>query len=57
MPKEPLLRRLRSLDDILKDRFAALKADRDKAREALARIKVRPKARAFDAQAIDRSGK
>jgi hypothetical protein len=45
------------LDDILRDRFAALKADRDRAREALARIKVRPKARAFDAQAIDRSGK
>jgi len=30
------------LDDILKDRIAVLKSNRDRAKEALARIKVRP---------------
>ena len=29
-------------DDILKDRIAVLKSNRDRAKEALARIKVRP---------------
>jgi len=44
------------LDDILKDRVATLKTDRDRAKEALDRIKVLPKAHMFDAQAIDRFG-
>jgi len=30
------------LDDILKDRIAVLKSNRDRAKEALARTKVRP---------------
>ncbi|HAP46015.1 MAG TPA: recombinase family protein [Afipia sp.] len=45
------------LDDILKDRIAALKANRDRAKDALDRIKVRPKVHAFDAQAIERFGR
>ena len=45
------------LDDILKDRIAALKADRDRAKDALERIKVRPMFHAFDAQAIERFGR
>lgn len=40
---------LTELDDILKDRLAALKTDRDQAKEALDRIKLRPKSRNFDA--------
>jgi site-specific DNA recombinase len=48
---------LTELDDILKDRVAALKADRDRSKEALDRIKVRPKVHVFDAQAIDRFGR
>ena len=47
---------LTDLDDILKHRIAALKLDRDQAREALARIKLRPKLNIFDAQAIERFG-
>jgi site-specific DNA recombinase len=48
---------LTELDDILKDRIAALKSDRDQAVEALARIKLRPKLHSFNAQAIERFGK
>ena len=44
------------LDDILKDRIAALKGDRDRAKEALDRIRIRPKSHAFDAQALERFG-
>lgn len=47
---------LTDLDDILKDRIAGLKSDRDRAKEALARIKVRPKLTAFDPQTIERFG-
>jgi site-specific DNA recombinase len=47
---------LTDLDDILKDRIANLKSDRDRAREALARIAIRPKLNAFDADAIERFG-
>jgi hypothetical protein len=39
---------LTDLDDILKDRIANLKSDRDRAREALARIAIHPKLNAFD---------
>ncbi|MBR2120131.1 MAG: recombinase family protein [Afipia sp.] len=48
---------LTELDDILKDRLAALKTDRDQAKEALERIKVRPKSHNFDDQAIERFGR
>lgn len=48
---------LTDLDEILKDRVATLKVDRDRAKEALDRIKVRPNAHAIDAEAIDRFGK
>jgi len=47
---------LTDLDDILKDRIANLKSDRDRAREALARIKIRPKLTTFDPQTIERFG-
>ena len=45
------------MDDILKDRISALKSERDRAKEALDRIKLRPTSHAFDAQAIERFGK
>jgi site-specific DNA recombinase len=48
---------LTELDDILKDRVAALKTDRDRAKEALDRIKLRPKSHTFDAQAIEQFGR
>jgi site-specific DNA recombinase len=44
------------LDDILKDRIAALKLDRDQAKGALARIKLRPKLQSFDAQTMESFG-
>lgn len=44
------------LDDILKDRIAALKSSRDGAKEALARIKLQPKPNSFNAEAIRRFG-
>lgn len=47
---------LTELDDILKDRIATLKSDRDRAKDALARITIHPKLDAFDAQAIERFG-
>lgn len=47
---------LTDLDDILKDRIADLKSDRDRAKEALARIKLRPKLTTFDPQTIERFG-
>ncbi|WP_309248220.1 recombinase family protein [Bradyrhizobium japonicum] len=48
---------LTELDDILKDRVAALKTDRDRAKEALDRIKLRPKPHDFDDEAIERFGR
>lgn len=47
---------LTDLDDILKDRIATLKSDRDRAKEALARIIIHPKLDAFNAEAIERFG-
>jgi hypothetical protein len=47
---------LTDLDDILKDRIAALKSSRDGAKEALARIKLQPKPNSFNAEAIRRFG-
>jgi len=47
---------LTDLDDILKGRIASLKSDRDRAKEALDRIKLRPKLTNFDAQTIERFG-
>jgi hypothetical protein len=47
---------LTDLDDILKDRIATLESDRDRAKEALARINIHPKPNAFDAEAIERFG-
>lgn len=47
---------LTDLDDILEDRIASLKSDRDRARDALDRIKVRPKLTSFDPQTIERFG-
>lgn len=44
------------LDDILKDRIAALKGERDRAQEALDRIKIRPRSHAFNAQTLERFG-
>jgi site-specific DNA recombinase len=48
---------LTELDDILKSRISALKGERDRAREALERIRIRPKSHAFDARALERFGK
>jgi site-specific DNA recombinase len=48
---------LTELDDILKARIAALKGERNRAKEALDRITIRPKPHAFDAQAIERFGR
>lgn len=48
---------LTELDDILKDRVAALKTDRDRAKEALDRIKLRPKSHNIDDEAIERFGR
>ena len=47
---------LTDLDDILKDRIATLKSDRDRAKEALTRITIHPKLDAFNAEAIERFG-
>jgi hypothetical protein len=41
---------LTDLDDILKDRITTLKSDRDRAKEALARITIHPKLDAFSAE-------
>jgi len=43
---------LTDLDDILKERIATLKSDRDRAKPALARITIHPKLDAFNAEAI-----
>jgi site-specific DNA recombinase len=47
---------LTELDDILKDRIATLKSDRDRAKESLTRITLRPRLNAFSADAIERFG-
>jgi len=47
---------LTDLDDILKERIATLKSDRDRAKAALARITIQPKLDAFTAEAIERFG-
>lgn len=47
---------LTDLDDILKGRIGTLKSDRDRAKEALARITIHPKLDAFNAEAIERFG-
>jgi site-specific DNA recombinase len=47
---------LTDLDDILKDRIATLKSDRDRAKEALTRIIIHPRLDAFNAEAIERFG-
>ena len=47
---------LTDLDDILKERIATLKSDRNRAKPALARITIHPKLDAFNAEAIERFG-
>ena len=45
------------LDDILRERLSTLKTERDRAKEALERIRIRPAAPAFDAHALECFGR